>query len=136
MALITDLPTQSSPASSDYMITDNGTTTSKSTIENVKKTMGFPSAIDIAIFTLVSGTAKTFTVPNNGRYLVVISSAATTRQAAYIIGTTTAGALAITEIAQGTNITRSSGTNSLTITSTGGNSVMAVFTFGGSPITG
>lgn len=134
MALITDLPTNASPATSDYMITDTGSATQKTTIANLKAAMGLVSEVDIATYALVSGTAKTFTVPNSSRYFVVISAASAARQAAYIVGTTTSGGVAITQIVQGSGITSSTSTNTLTLTANGAGAIVAVFTLNGSPM--
>ncbi len=82
-----------------------------------------------------SGASKTFTVPNASRHFIVVSGTVTARQAAYIVGCSTTGAVDVTNLAQGSSITSSTGTNSFTIGTSGGSASVMITTFSGDPVT-
>lgn len=110
MALITDLPTNSSPSTSDYVITDDGSTTYKSTIAditsnkingttglvNASSSITFTATIAVAICFNGSGLYALFGFRNGSVATMVSSTSAITATAngtTYTInnGVTTSG---------------------------------------------
>ena len=117
MALITDLPTNSSPASSDYMITDNGTTTSKSTLNHVKTGMGIDTSFSqVFLGQMTSSTSpKSYTVASSSRALILIFGAGSNFMGIYMITASSSGAVAKVEIAPASSVTVTTSTNTLTV---------------------
>lgn len=116
MALITDLPTNASPATTDYMITDNGSSTSKSTIENVKGAMGFTTPFGIAQKNISANTSATYTLSSQTVALLITSGGSgASQRGAWIIGATTAPAAFATPILSATGITITTNNAVLTI---------------------
>lgn len=135
MALITDLPTQASPSSSDYMITDNGTTTSKSTLSNVKSGMGFETSFNqVFLGQQTSSTSpKSYTVANSSRAMIIVFGAGANFMGIYMITASSSGAVAKVDIAPASNVTVTTSTNTLTISDSSSTTIFVyAFVFNGS----
>lgn len=122
MALVTNLPTNATPALSDYVITDDGTTTSKSTIGSL------PLA-QIASMSLSLGAATySINIPSSSRHMIVLASLTSSLNAILIVGANSSGTMTVVEVYKGNNITTGSTTNTLTIT-TGSATTVSAFDF-------
>lgn len=65
---------------------------------------------------LPSNATATFTIPNGGRNIIFFVDSTSTRQAAYIVSASAAGAVFYKAIATGTDLTISTDTNTFTVT--------------------
>lgn len=131
MALITDLPAQASPSLSDYMIIDNGTTSSKTSISDVRAAMGFGA------FVLHKGAiyaSTTYTLENSSRHIIAVEGAVAARHGLYMVTTSSTGSVAVTKVVDGSSITISTGTNSITINPNGAAVYVVDFAISGSAI--
>lgn len=121
MALITDLPTNSSPSLNDYMVTDNGSQTQKATIGTLRTAMGV--AIPTARFTVAANTSATFSVPAGSRHLIVGCANTAAQNIILFLGRTTTGNSNVSQIAantvtwsvNGTQLTITAGSNQLAV---------------------
>ena len=104
MALITDLPTNSNPSRSDYTITDNGTTTSKTPLS------AFPT---INTFNLPYGESTTITFGQYASALVLVNGYSATLKSIYLVRSAVT-LLTMGEIASSSNVSATA--NGLTIT--------------------
>lgn len=116
MALITDLPTQASPASSDYLITDNGSTTSKSTIGNVKTSMGMGTLSEVQT-NINSNSSVTITLSGTTQAVLITQGAYATQRGLYIIGSTTTSTYSAANVLSASDITVSNSNMTYTIAS-------------------
>ena len=82
-----------------------------------------------------SGSSKTFTVPSGSRHKVIVAGTVAARMAEFIVGCATNGTVVASAISQGSSITSSVTTNSLTIGTSGGSASVLIITFSGNPIT-
>lgn len=130
MALITDLPTNASPTSSDFLVTDNGVTTSKSTLADVRAGMNI---MVLATREAISN-AKTYTIPNSSRHLILVEGAISGRHGMYMVTASTSGTVAISKIVDGSSLSVTTGTNSLSIDPGGGAVYVVDFVISGTSI--
>lgn len=114
MALITDLPTNASPALTDYTITDNGSATSKTRLDQLKASLGITTDFKTFSFQVNAGTSGTYTVANNSRIVFFCISTAAALRGLYIAAASSAGAMATTTVQAASSVAITTATNSIT----------------------
>lgn len=119
MALITDLPTQSTPSTSDYLAVDNGSTTSKTTIANVQSSMGL-AGLSAVTKTIAANDSSSFTLSNSARGVLFTTGAYANTKGAYIFNVTSTGTVTTGNIVEAAGISLSTGTSTLSIASSSG----------------
>lgn len=107
--------------------------TGATTLEGVREALQF---LRMYTFSLASGTAKAFTVPNNSRHFVVVGGTAAGRSGAFIVAATSTGSMGVLEVAKGASLAYTTATNTLTLTASGGAATVMVISMYGSSITG
>lgn len=117
MALITDLPSNASPSTSDYMITDTGSATQKCTIANLKKTMGFDSGVTVITKAATAGNSATYSVSNNTRGLLIINGTTAGVKGLYIFNCSNTGTITLATVLAASSTTITNSTNSLSASS-------------------
>ena len=118
MALITDLPSNASPAYSDFMITDNGTTTNKSTIRQIKESgLGIANNFGVAVGQILANSSVTLNL-SSARGLLYATGADNATHGVWIFNTSSSGYVLVTPILSTQKLNVSTGTNTLTLTST------------------
>lgn len=86
-------------------------------------------------WTLSSGVAASFNIPNNSRHMVVAVGSNPVRDGMFLLRASSTGVTQVTDIHKGTSLSYTTATNNFTITASGGVATIMFMTLTGSMVT-